>query len=372
MEKPKKRGSRSKTGITGKLVVLMILLFQSCTLASTPEIWVEGTPKHHVKGGFRNYPPVPKPGSATIGFYLRRFWGSFTTIDVPADHTLTEKEAIQQYHQNSGIDSITWIGHATFLIRINGKTILTDPFVTNYASPIKYLGPKRFVQPGISLENLPQVDIIVVSHNHLDHLDAETVELLKGKENIQVYVPLGLKPFFAERGYQTITEMDWYQSAVHEDIRFTALPAVHYSQRSTRDKNRTLWCAWSFASASGKYFFSGDTSYSASLFEEIGRKDGPYDLAMISIGAYKVRESGPESHLTPEEAILAARKIGAGAIVGMHWGTIELSDEPHWEPPIRFNKAAKKSGLSSDYAWILKIGETRPLLGSPKRLLSKK
>ncbi len=353
-------------------IILLVLFLLSCSSASSPEIWTEGTPKHHIKDGFRNYPEVPKPQSATIGFYFRRFWGSFVFPDVPTDHYLTENEAINQYAGFNGLDSITWIGHATFLIRMNGKTILTDPFITKYASPVKYFGPERFVQPGISLENLPPIDIIVVSHNHLDHLDAETVESLEGKEKIQVFVPLGLRSFFSERGYQSITEMDWYDSAVHNNIRFTALPAIHYSQRSTNDRNKTLWSAWSFSSASGKYFFSGDTSYSPFFFEDIGRKDGPYDLAMISIGAYKVRESGPESHLTPEEAIKVANEIGAKTIVGMHWGTIELSDEPHWEPPVRFKKAARENGLSSDHAWLMKVGETRLLPGNQNQLLSKK
>ncbi len=341
--------------------ILITLLLLSCSTSPTHDIWAEGKPKHHTKTGFRNYPTVPEPQSASLGFYIRRVWGSFVFPDVPVDHYLPENKAIEQYQQLIGQDSITWIGHATFLINIDGVTILTDPFLTDNASPFKYFGPERFVQPGIGLDNLPPIDIIVVSHNHLDHLDAETVESLPGKENIRVYVPLGLKPFFAERGYNFVTELDWNQSSVYNQIRFTALPAVHYSMRGTNDRNKTLWCSWSISSPSGKYYFSGDTSYSPTIFKEIGKNDGPYDLAMISIGAYKVRETGLESHLTPEQAIKVAAEIGTKKILGMHWGTIELSDEPHWQPPVRFKKAAHENGVTSEQAWLMKIGETRKL-----------
>ncbi len=361
MKSLKKRWIDKKRPLTRKVLTLfLVLLLLGCS-SSLPEIWAEGKPKHHTENGFRNYPIIPEPASVGAAFYLRRTWGSFVLPEVPPDHFLSENEAIKQYQQLNGQDSITWLGHATFLIRINGTTILTDPFLTEYASPFWTFGSRRFVQPGISLDNLPPIDIIVVSHNHLDHLDAETVESLRGKENIRVFVPLGLKPFFSERGYKAIKELDWNESSSTNNIRFTALPAVHYSRRGTNDKNKTLWSSWSISSKSGKYFFSGDTSYSPSIFKDIGKTDGPYDLAMISIGAYKTRKFGPATHLTPEEAIKVAKEIKTDIVVGMHWGTIELSDEPHWEPPIRFNKAARENALSPDQTWIMKIGETRHL-----------
>lgn len=339
----------------------LFLFFIGCSSSSSTEKWAEGKPKHHTIKGFRNYPVIPDPPPVGVAFYLRRVWGSFFLPDVPPDHFLSENEAIKQYQQLNGQDSITWLGHASFLIRINGMTILTDPFLTEYASPFWIFGSRRFVQPGITLDKLPPIDIIIVSHNHLDHLDSETIDTLRGKANIHVFVPLGLKPFFLERGYEIVNELDWYESHSYNDIRFTALPAVHSSQRSTSDKNKTLWCSWSISSMQGKYYFSGDTSYSPSIFKEIGNNDGPYNLAMISIGAYKTRKQGPASHLTPEEAIQVAKEIETPIIVGMHWGTIELSDEPHWEPPIRFKKAAQENGFSSNQTWVMKIGETRLL-----------
>jgi len=351
----------SKAGI-----MFVIMLMTGCSSSSPPVIWAEGKPKHHTQNGFRNYPVIPDPPPVGAAFYFRRVLDSFFLPDVPDDHYLSEKDSISQFQQLNGQNSITWLGHATFLIRINGMTILSDPFLTEYASPLWIFGSRRYVQPGISLDNLPPIDIVVVSHNHFDHLDAETIESLQGKENIHVFIPLGLKPFFKDRGYTNVEELDWNESFSYGGIELTALPAVHFSGRGLNDKNKTLWCSWSISSQSGKVFFSGDTSYSPTIFKTIGKENGPYDLAIVSIGAYKTRKYGPPSHLTPEEAVKVAMETKSDVAVAMHWGTIELSDEPPWEPPVRFKKAAQDNGISSDQTWVMKIGETR-LLPSKKR-----
>jgi len=342
------------------------MLMAGCSSSSPTEIWAEGKPKHHTENGFRNYPVIPDPPPVGAAFYFRRVLDSFFFPDVPDDHYLSEKDSISQFQQLNGQDSITWLGHATFLIRINGRIILTDPFLTEYASPLWDFGPRRYVQPGISLDNLPPIDIVVVSHNHSDHLDAETIESLQGKNNIHVFVPLGLKAFFKDRGYTNIEELDWNEKLSYGGIELTALPAVHFSGRGLSDKNKILWCSWSISSQSGKVFFSGDTSYSPTIFKIIGEENGPYDLAIVSIGAYKTRKYGPASHLTPEEAVKVAIETKSNVAVAMHWGTIKLSDEPPWEPPVRFKKAAQDIGISSNQTWVMKIGETR-LLPSKKR-----
>ncbi len=340
-------------------LILVVILFFGCALSSPPEIWVDGKPKHHTQNGFRNYPVIPSPPPVGAAFYVRRVLDSFFLPDVPEDHYISEKDAISQFQQLNEKNSITWLGHATFLIKINGMTILTDPFLTEFASPLWEFGPRRYVQPGISLDKLPPVDMVVVSHNHLDHLDAETIESLPGKENIHVFVPLGLKEFFIDRGYTYVEELDWNESFSYGDIELMALPAVHFSGRGLNDKNKTLWCSWSISSPTGKIFFSGDTSYSPTIFKTIGNENGPYDLAIISIGAYKTRKYGPATHLTPEEAVKVVVDTKSSIAVAMHWGTIELSDEPLWEPPVRFKKAAQDNGISSNQTWVMKIGETR-------------
>ena len=341
--------------------IFFLACMVGCTSFFSSEIWADSRLEHHTENGFRNYPLIPDFPPVGAAFYFRRILDSFFLPDVPDDHYLLEKDAISQYHEMSGQNSITWLGHATFLIRINGMTILTDPFLTEFASPLWEFGPRRYVQPGISLDNLPPIDIIVVSHNHLDHLDAETVESLQGKEKIHVFVPLGLKDFFKDKGYKNIQDLDWGESTSYSGIKLTALPVVHFSGRGLNDKNKTLWCSWSILSQSEKIYFSGDTSYSSTIFKNIGKENGPYDLAILSIGAYKTRKYGPASHLTPEEAVDVALDIKSNVAVAMHWGTISLSDEPPWEPPVRFKQAAKNSGMSSDQVWVMKIGETRLL-----------
>ena len=244
----KKFISDKKTAFARKAgVIFIIMLMTGCSSSSDPEIWVEGNPKHHTQNGFRNYPVIPDPPPVGVAFYLRRTLDSFFLPDVPEDHYLSEKEAISQFQRFKGQNSITWLGHATFLIRINGKIILTDPFLTEYASPLWIFGSRRYVQPGISLANLPPIDMVIISHNHLDHLDAETVESLQGKDNIYVVVPLGLKSFFKDRGFSNVEELDWNESYSYGGIKLTALPAVHFSGREANDKNKALWFSWSVA-----------------------------------------------------------------------------------------------------------------------------
>ncbi len=343
---------KSKAGL-----FLFILLTLGCSSASNT--WEEGKPKHHTENGFRNYPVVLNPPPIRSGFYLRRFLGSFFLPDVPADHVFPEQDAIKQFHELAGEETITWLGQSTFLIRIGGKTILTDPYLTEYAGPFWILGPRRFTPPGISIDNLPPIDIIVVSHNHLDHLDAETVESIKNKENIQVYVPLGMKRFFTERDYKHVEEWDWNERRAFGSLQFTALPTVHHSGRSIGDKDEVLWCSWAITSPGARLYFIGDSGYSPTIFKKIGEQHGPFDAALVTIGAYETRQGSPITHLYPYEAIQVGLELNAKAIVGMHWGSLELSDEPHFEPPVRFKKAAKKAGISEDRAWVMKIGETR-------------
>jgi len=336
---------------------ILCVLLLGCALPATSS---EDRPKHHVDDGFQNYPVTPTPPSLGIGFYLRRVWSSFFLPDVPDNHYLSEEQAISQFQALKNKNTLTWIGQSTFLLRLEGKTILTDPFFSEYAGPYS-MGPRRFVKPGISAKNLPLIDVIIISHNHYDHLDETLVEALPNKKDIHVFVPLKLKTFFIERGYVHVYELDWYESSSVYDLQITALPTVHYSGRGTSDKNRTLWCSWSIESLSGRYYFAGDTAYSPILFKDIGKKFNTFDLAMLSIGTYGNKRYGVDNHTTPEEAIKLGIDVGANIFAGMHWGTIEMSDEPPWEPPQRFEKAAQNAEISSERVWILKVGETREL-----------
>jgi len=342
------------------LLILMLSLSMQ-TAAENPAQDAEKA-HHHTSEEFRNYPVVEAPASLGFKFYWKRFISSFNTPVVPEDHVLPENKAISLFKELRNENTITWIGQSTLLIKINGTTILTDPFFSKYASPF-WVGPSRFVDPGIHSENLPPIDIILISHNHYDHLDKKFIEAIPNKETIHVMVPLKLKSFFSERGFSNIYELDWHQSKTISDMRFTALPAVHYSGRGMSDKNQTLWCSWAISSPSGQYYFIGDSAYSPSLFKDVGEEFGNFDLAMIGIGTYGNRKYGVNNHTTPEEAVMIGKETHAKALLGIHWGTIDLSDENPWEPPKRFHASARQGSYLPDDVWTIKIGETRRLPG---------
>ena len=341
-------------------MLFFILLITGCSPA---EMFTEEKHQHqHQYGsGFRNSPPVPKATSKGVMFVLRRIWGSAFHPEIPANHILSEKDAVASLNALKGKDTLTWLGHSTFILRVDGKTILTDPFLTERASPLSFVGGvTRYSPPGIQIENLPPVDIIIISHNHYDHLDVHTIDKFPNKKTIHVGVPLGLKDIFLESGYENIHELNWGESVTIDNIKIEALPAAHDSGRWLHDKDQTLWCTWGITSTNGKYFFGGDTGYSP-VFKKIGQIYKSFDLAILPIGAYEPRELMWMSHVNPEEAIEIGLDVNAKILVAGHWGTIELSDEPLWEPPIRFMKAAVSAGIDREKTWVMKIGESRVL-----------
>ena len=322
---------------------------------------MENKPAHHTQTGFQNHPLVAKMVPKGFLFYVRRLWGSVFTPDVPDGHALSAQEAELLLNSIEG-DKISWLGHATFLLKTAETTILTDPFLTEFASPISWAGPRKFVAPGISMESLPHIDVVLISHNHYDHLDDETIRKLDNKEKIHVVVPLGLKSFFVERGYEMVTELDWGESVTLEHIKITSHPAVHESARSTGDFNKTLWSSWAIESPALRIFFVGDTGYSKPIYRRIGAEYGAFDYAIVPIGAYAPRKLLWMSHVTPEEAVLLGADVRANTLIASHWGTVSsLSDEPVFEPPQRFKKSGIESGFCAQDLWIMKVGETRAL-----------
>jgi N-acyl-phosphatidylethanolamine-hydrolysing phospholipase D len=257
--------------------------------------------------------------------------------------------------------TITWVGHATFLIQIGGINILTDPMWSRHPSPVPGIGPRRLVEPAIPFQMLPPIDVVLQSHDHYDHLDDLTVCRLEATNpGARWIVPRGLKPFLKHRGVLEVTELEWWQETSLEALTFGCTPAQHFSGRTPWGRNDTLWCGWSVAAPGRRLFFAGDTGYHPE-FAKIGERFGPFDVALIPIGAYDPRWFMRPVHMDPEEAVQAARDLGVPRFVPMHWGTFPLTDEPLDEPPQRARAAWRAAGLPDERYWQLAFGETRAL-----------
>ncbi|HCX68848.1 MBL fold metallo-hydrolase [Parvibaculum sp.] len=326
-------------------------------------------PWHHMPDGtFRNPPGCASRGQGRMKhagpFFLEMLKMGARKVDVPEGHVVPRPQAVRELnsHAQADDDFITWLGHASFLIRIGGLTVLTDPYLTTFAGPAG-LGPRRYVKSGVPISALPQIDVLVVSHNHYDHLDERALARLPNKEKMTVVVPLRLARFFRERGFPNVIELDWHERYEVRGVSLTALPVVHWSRRSGFDTNRTLWAGFAMKSENHHLFFGGDSGYGP-IFRDIGEAYGPFDTALLGIGAYEPREMMKASHATPEEAVQMGRDLKARRIVGMHWGTVLLTVEPPFEPPERFVKAADAEGYEPENTWIMRIGETRDLAGS--------
>ncbi len=252
--------------------------------------------------------------------------------------------------------SITWIGHSTMLVRMDGVTFLTDPIFSERASPVGFAGPKRLVPPGVPLQELPEIDFVLLSHDHYDHTDLPSVQALAARGALFV-VPLGLGELVRSAGGDAV-ELDWWQTYEIGNIRIHCVPAQHFCGRGLGDGNRRLWAGWVVEGPTHRFYHAGDTGY-FNGFAEIGRRLGPIDLAAIPIGAYAPRSIMHAVHLNPEEAIQAAVDMGATRVIGMHYGTFDLTDEPLDEPPVRFHAAGDQHGLGPKRVWTFDVGESR-------------
>jgi N-acyl-phosphatidylethanolamine-hydrolysing phospholipase D len=317
-----------------------------------------GAPPHHRPGGFVNLNPIYQPHGAwtRIRFLASRHWASLTdppSVDLP--RVANDGRALREVRREA---TITWIGHSTFLVQLDGVNILTDPHWSARASPVSFAGPRRLTEPGLRFESLPPVHVVVISHDHYDHLDAPTVARLAATHRPLFLVPLGFRSWFAGLGVTPVEELDWWEGRVHHGLTFTCLPVQHWCGRSLWDTNRRLWSGWAVAGASRRLFFAGDTGYWDG-HREIGARLGPFDLALVPIGAYLPQRIMRINHTTPEEAIRVCHDVGAGRLVAMHWGTFNLAEEPIDEPPRRLGRAARALGIDDDRVWVLPFGETR-------------
>lgn len=252
----------------------------------------------------------------------------------------------------------TFVNHATVLFRTPSANLLTDPNYADRVGPWDRFGPKRVRPPGVPFDALPRIDVVLVSHNHYDHLHLATLRRLEERDRPLVLAPLGNRPLLEEAGMGRIEELDWWESReVADGVRVTLVPARHWSGRGLFDRNRALWGGFVVEAEGRTVYFAGDTGY-GDLFLRIRERFPPIDLALLPIGSYAPRWFMGENHLNPEEAVRAHGDLGARRTVGIHFGTFRLSDEPIDEPPARLEAARVAAGLSNPEVKAPAFGET--------------
>jgi len=263
--------------------------------------------------------------------------------------------------------AITWIGHSTVLIQIGGLNVLTDPMWANRASPMPFAGPRRRLPPAVPIDALPPIDVVVISHDHYDHLDLGTVRHLARLRAETVWLaPLGLKPALTRAGANLVHEHAWWGTQVIDGVSFSCVPAQHSSGRGIRDRNRSLWCGWTATTTRDVHrsvYFAGDTAY-CPAFVEIGARLGPFDACLLPIGAYEPRWYMQYVHMTPEEAVRAYEELcqgdaAASTFVPIHWGTFRIADEALEDPPRRLCAEWGAARLPVESLAMLAHGETR-------------
>ena len=339
-------------------LILISLLFNQILLS------MDKKPYHHLPDGtFRNPEGSPKrDNNVKWSYKIFNAERKKIKINFPSEHVIPRNKVLKSLQENKDEDYIAWIGHATFLIKLGNTTIITDPLFSKNTGPLIF-GPKRYVEPAIKLSEVPKTDLLLLTHNHYDHLDASAIRNFPHKD-AKVLLPLKLSKYF--KRYRDVNELDWYDEIqVNKDIKVTLLPAVHWSKRSLWDTNKTLWGNFLIEYKGKKILFACDTG-PGNIYKQLGEKYGPIDITFINIAAYNFFPMMPVKdksvyHTNPEEALKIGQDLKSKKVIGTHWGTVVLSLEPIMEPPKRFKDSAKDYGYSRDDAVIFKIGELKKL-----------
>jgi L-ascorbate metabolism protein UlaG (beta-lactamase superfamily) len=255
--------------------------------------------------------------------------------------------------------AITFVNHATFLIQTRGATLLTDPVWSERASPFRRVGPRRVRHPGVAFKDLPRIDVVLLSHNHYDHLDVATLARLRQRFGPTVLAAAGDGRLLAPLGFPRLHELDWWDEVrVDDALKITFVPAQHFSARGLFDRRRSLWGGYVIAAGGRRIYFGGDTGYSRH-FADIRARLGAPDVALIGIGAYEPRWFMQPVHMNPAEAVRAHRDLGARASIGMHFGTFQLTAEAIDAPQAELKRALADGGLAESEFVTLHEGETR-------------
>ena len=279
-------------------------------------------------------------------------WKELKNGDVPQFSVPAETVNPEELH-------VTFVNHASFLLRIDGVNILTDPIWSYRASPYQWIGPKRMRPPGIAFEDLPPINLVLISHNHYDHLDIHTVKRLAAEHNPQFIVPLGVEQYLHNNGIDNTLHVDWWdEHTFNSMLSLTTVPARHFSGRGLFDRNQTLWCGYVLHTSIGNIYFAGDTGY-GDFLKDIGNRFGPLHTAFIPIGAYRPRWFMKSIHLSPDDAVIAHQDLQSKQSIGMHFGTFPMADDGMEEPVEDLREALAKHGISEEEFSVMPVGKTR-------------
>ncbi|WP_421506165.1 MBL fold metallo-hydrolase [Erwinia rhapontici] len=306
--------------------------------------WYDPEKPHHTPEGFRNLEPDLRQNGD-----LRRWRQERKQQGLPRPPAQGYEQFIRQWWQPADLsgehDAIWWLGHACMLLRTTGHYTLIDPALSSRASPLSFYGPQRQTPPALSIDDLPRLDVVLISHNHYDHLDRPTIKkILRRFPQVTFVVPLGLETWFKHRGARHIVPLDWWQQTQVCGLTFHAVPARHWSMRTLWDRNRSLWCGWVIKSPRLNFWFSGDSGYWEGLLE-IPRRLGPFTLAALPVGAYAPKWFMQSQHMDPDQAVSLHQAIGEPVTIPIHWGVFELADESLDEPPQVLEQAMLSAGL---------------------------
>ena len=326
--------------------------------------------KHHTTKGFKNNYADVEGGS--IADILRWQFNRFVN-GLPPKATTPTPVVVPNLSLIRNLQkppTLTWLGHASVLVQANGLNVLTDPIFSRRASPFQWIGPERAQPPGLSLDELPKIDVVVISHNHYDHLDKDSVLGLAAKNTNTVFlVPLGVKQWFKDQGITNVRELDWWDTQAVGGVEFTFTPVQHHSSRSPFDRSKTLWGGWAVLGTDFHWYFSGDTGYSKDFTDTRERfaarqtpeQGGGFDLALIAVGACLPRWFMQEQHVDLGEAVQIHLDLGAKRSIGVHWGTFALADDPLDLPLHDLAGTLRGKQVSEDAFFLIPVGGTRQL-----------
>ena len=336
----------------------------------------DSKPAHHdPDGGFRNPWPGGQPtGTSGLVRWMWQRWTSELPAQPPASAFERVAPSFTTPREQDGVLAATWVGHSTLLLQLGRLNVLVDPVWSERASPVGFAGPKRWVAPGVDLDALPPLDLVLLSHNHYDHFDEPTLKRIATRHpRARWHVPLGLREAATKLGASQVVEQDWWDErrVDHDEASLPetyvgCTPAQHFSARGPFDRDETLWCGWTIRTPGHRVYFAGDTGWFPE-FGAIARRFGPFDLAAIPVGAYEPRWFMRPVHMDAAEGVRAWEAIAAEqhghacAMLPIHWGTFKLTDEPMDEPPRVVREGWQKAGHDAALLWLMKHGETRRL-----------